>query len=325
MPSTASKPAVLMTFAANDLKGISKEADAIWNTVKSHAFIQAKKLENAQVIDLAAAILKLHDQLLMFHFGGHADTGHLVLDGFRKLDKVRLGRLLVPKEPSKLQLVFLNGCLSYGHVGLLTAKGVKAIIATNVEVNDTEAVHLASFFYQSFFEQGFTLKAAFEFAEATVQGRNSFPTIVNPGEMDENQPMPASWTLFVNAKYQEVLNWTLQDFIHAATGQSLQRSNTNTNINTNINTNFAHHASGSSSASASAFKGTAAELVAKGRLREALNLLAVQMPNETTIILLQGRLSNLDNSVNMGTLAHAEANIERNRISHAILSFIHNA
>ncbi|MEN9609791.1 MAG: hypothetical protein RLZZ628_605 [Bacteroidota bacterium] len=213
MNKMSNKPSVLFAFASNDLIGVHSEAAKIWNTVSQNNLVHAIKIENTDVNALGDAIDDCKD-LLMFHFGGHANQRNIVLDDFRNLDRIRLSRILgLDEEQHKLQFIFLNGCLSYGHIGILTAKGVKAIIATNVAINDDEAVRLAAAFYKHFFEKGKTLKQAFEKAEARVEGRNSFITIVNPGEIDENQKLRSSWTLFLNSKYQEVMNWTLQDFL----------------------------------------------------------------------------------------------------------------
>jgi hypothetical protein len=207
------KPILLMTFAQNDLVGMTVETKNTWKLVKKNTSINPKKLVHATIETLAEAIIDGGKDIFMFHFGGHADQQGIVLDGFQDLDKVRLSRLLLPNNNHNVQLMFLNGCLSYGQVGILTAKGLKAIIATNVNVDDGEAVRIATYFYKLFFEKDYTLKNAFESAEATVTGKNSFITIVNPGEIDEHQPMPSSWTLFVNASYTEVLNWKLADFV----------------------------------------------------------------------------------------------------------------
>jgi len=207
------KPTILMTFAKNDLAGVKTEAENIYNSVQSNDLVKNVKIEDADIDTLAETIIDNVDNLFMFHYGGHANQHNIVLDGFRNLDKIRLSRLLLPKENHNLSIVFLNGCLTYGQVGLLTAKGVKIIIATNVNVNDSEAVRLSKFFYKCFFEKNYTIKSAFESAEATVKGKNSYPITVNAGEIDETQPMPSSWTLFVHSKHTEVLNWTLEDFI----------------------------------------------------------------------------------------------------------------
>lgn len=208
------KPSVLMVFAANDLPGVRVEMDKVWATVSACPLVSSQKVEDATIELLAESMMDSKD-LLMFHFGGHASPNKIVLEDFWSLDKIRLSRLLVP-EGHKIQCMFLNGCLSYGQVGLLTAKGVKAIIATNMPVDDQEAVRMASYFYRFFFEKDKSLKVAFETAEATVRGKNAYVTIVNPGEVDEGQAMPSSWTLFVHSNHTEVLNWKLSDFVAAA-------------------------------------------------------------------------------------------------------------
>jgi CHAT domain len=207
------KKKFLATFAPTNLAGVKKEAQKIWNSVKKHPQIETQKVNHATIEKLATAIIDAGNDLFMFHFGGHADPKNIVLEGLLHLDKTRLSRLLLPNPQHQVQIIFLNGCLSYGHVSILTAKGVKAIIATNVKVDDAEAVRIAAYFYQLFFEKNFTLKNAFETAEATVTGKNSFITIVNPGEVDESQPLPSAWTLFIHSEHTEVMNWTLADFL----------------------------------------------------------------------------------------------------------------
>jgi len=213
-------PTLLLTFAANKLPAVHSEADKTWKSVEDHAKIKAIKLEDVDIEELTDAIIDHHADLFFFHFGGHASQHKVVLDSFKDLDKIRFARLLMPREKHQLQWVFLNGCSSYGHVGLLTAKGVKAIIATNVEVSDVTAARLATYFYKCFFAKGFTLKEAFQTAEATVSGKNAHTVIVNPGEIDEEQPMPSNWTLFVHHTYKEVLDWTLEDFLQKGSTNS---------------------------------------------------------------------------------------------------------
>jgi CHAT domain-containing protein len=205
-------PTILMAFAKNDLPGVKTEAENIYKFVQSNSLVKALKIEDTNIDTLANSIIDNIEDLFMFHYGGHADQNNVVLDGFRNLDKIRLSRLLLPNENHNLSIVFLNGCLTYGQVGLLTAKGVKVIIATNVSVDDSEVIRLSSFFYKCFFEKKYTLKSAFQTAEATVEGVASHVHIVNPGEIDENQPMPSSWALFVHSKYKEVLDWRVEDF-----------------------------------------------------------------------------------------------------------------
>lgn len=293
-----SKPTVLMTFAVNNLDSVKNESDKIWNSVSSSELVTATKIEDANIEDLALAIIDAND-LFMFHFGGHADQGNIVLEGMQMIDKIRLSRIL--SRATKLQLVFLNGCLSYGHVGIMTAKGVKAMIATNVKVNDGEAARIAAFFYKLFFEKGYTLKQAFETAEATISGKNSYVTIVNPGEIDENQALPSAWTLFVHSAHKEVIDWTLQDFLPKSStvkpaGDSGPQSTPKQRIRF---------------------------FVQNGKLSEALDELTALLPEEeNSIIGLQSRVSRLNRSELDGVIDTANANVERNKLVKAILDMM---
>lgn len=207
------KPVVLLSFAANDLEAVKTEAANAYASVKTNEAVQPVLLEDADIDSLAEAAIDHGDDIFMFHYGGHANQNKVVLHGLRDLDKIRLTRLLGLREGHRMSLASFNGCLTYGHVGLLTAKGVKAVIATNVRVGDNVALRLSKFFYKCFFEKGYTLKESFERAEATVTGSNAYPVIVNPGEIDEKQAMPSSWTLYIHSAYKEVIDWTLADFI----------------------------------------------------------------------------------------------------------------
>ena len=61
------------------------------------------------------------------------------------------------------------------------------------------------------------------------------------------------------------------------------------------------------------------DLIARGDIRNALALLP---SNTTEAIMLQSQYSNLEKSEMLGTLSTSEANISRNRIVNAILSFV---
>lgn len=338
-----------MTFAQNDLVGVKAETDKIWKSVKKNKAVNAKKVANVSIDKLAEAVIDAGKDLFMFHFGGHADQKHLVLDGFKDIDKIRLSRILLPNDKHNVQLIFLNGCLSYGHVGVLTAKGVKAIIATNVKVNDAEAVRIAAFFYKLFFEKNYTLKAAFETAEATVSGKNAYITIVNPGEIDENQPLPSAWTLFVHAKHNEVMNWTLTDFFNATTsngpkdgvtpsqtattpthsgsGVNVGRDNIGRQINMGNNSTYIENQQNTGSPSTNnhplSTKDAVNGLLIKGQLNNALDTLSPHLPDEqNTVILLKSRVFQLEQNEILGILSNENANMERNRIKNAILSLL---
>lgn len=350
------KPILLLTFAANNLQGVKTEADKIWKSVKKNTAITAKKVNNATLDSLAESIIDCSKDLFMFHFGGHADPQSLVLDhprgavkdgeaddkkatDSRDIHRINLSRLLVRNENHKVQIVFLNGCQSFGHVGILTAKGVKAIIATNVKVNDVEAVRVAAFFYKLFFEKEFTLKEAFETAVATVGGNIAYITIVNPGEIDENQPLTSSWTLFIHAKHKDVIDWTLADFLkgndttttavtgttqaHSGSGDNVAGNKIKRQINMGASSTYIENQASvpTSTQKPAGFKNTVIDLIKQGKLITALELLSTKN-DDNRIILLQSRYNRLLSDENNGIIDTRDANIERNRITNAVLSLL---
>ncbi len=306
---------ILMSFAANDLEHINEETEKIWESVNQQDILRPKKIENADIEDLADAVIDAGRDLFMFHFGGHADEGSIVLDGFRHLDKIRLSRLLLPSNHN-VQIVFLNGCLSSGQVDILTAKGVKAIIATNAKIDDKIAARMSRYFYKLFFEKRYSLKDAYETAEATVKGDNSFVTIVNPGETSEFNSL---WTLFIHSDHKAVMDWTLEDFISneeesgdedsGHSGDVIKRQ-----INMGNNSTYIENRNNT-------YISTVRDMVSRGKLKEALTTLESHLPDAAhEITLLKGRLSRLESQVRMGTLSSSDENIERNRIVSSILS-----
>lgn len=208
------KPHLLITTAKNDLAGVATESRKIFEIVKDVANITVTELQDTTIETLADTLLEISDQLFMIHYGGHADQNNIVLDGFYNLDKIRLSRILIPSDKHSPDIIFLNGCLSFPHVGVLMAKGVKAVIATNVSIDDLEAVRLANYFYKAFFTKKLSLKEAFEFAESTVRGENSNITVVNPGEIDDNTKINSSWTLFINSRTSEIMDKNYQEIIN---------------------------------------------------------------------------------------------------------------
>ena len=66
------------------------------------------------------------------------------------------------------------------------------------------------------------------------------------------------------------------------------------------------------------------ELIGQAKLREALDLLQKAMPDESDVILLKGRLSELERSERMNIIDRREANITRNQITAAALEMIND-
>lgn len=94
---------------------------------------------------LLQKVRRIGERLTLFHYSGHAND-HLfqLQNGNYGIDQ--LLALLSGKKPN---LVFLNGCSTYGYVDALLEHGVKAVIATTQEVKDISAREFAKEFYNS--------------------------------------------------------------------------------------------------------------------------------------------------------------------------------
>lgn len=226
------KPIILTVFAKNELTEIQEEINSIQEAVNQNSLITPKLLENATWDSLSNKLSFHRNQIFMFHYGGHTDKSKLILEGLKTVDSTAFSKLLIG-DKFMVQIVFLNGCLSVGHVGKLISKRVKVVIATNKNVDDSNASLLAKHFYYQFFIKSSKIKDAFEFAAATVLSNNNSdnrgllisnkgienkaynpqPIVVSPG--DDPDGFLAEWTLFIHDEYRDVLDWTLEQFLSA--------------------------------------------------------------------------------------------------------------
>lgn len=126
---------------------------------------QILHLDNANTSEFHKTIDAYKDHIVVFHYGGHANGQAIQLgdgQGYKEgLAKI-LGRL------KKLKLVFLNGCATEDQVKILLKEGVKAIIATRVEIDDEAAFYFSKVFYEKF-AKGATLRECFEVASSFVK------------------------------------------------------------------------------------------------------------------------------------------------------------
>src|SRR5213078_2190086 len=146
--------AVLLAFA-NDwiddkrhLRSLLDEAKAIGKAlgpaVKAGVEL-LPPLHNATVGDVTDAFRAHHDQIRVFHFGGHASGSALLFEDETGNPTEAHARGLagyLGQQPG-LVLVFLNGCSTEPQVRRLRAAGVKAVVATTHAIQDAVAAELA--------------------------------------------------------------------------------------------------------------------------------------------------------------------------------------
>jgi hypothetical protein len=178
-PVTSKIPVILLAFA-NDAEAPLREL-AIEQDELSEAFEQARRDGKCRLVSLAAAtpekiisVFQQHrGQVRIFHYGGHSDSESLLLrkdfPGQGKTRGADLAEFLGVQE--KLELVFINGCLSLGQAAAYHQRSAKAVIATDRTIGDKAAREFARFFYQGL-AGGATISEAFRSAEAGYKAKH---------------------------------------------------------------------------------------------------------------------------------------------------------
>lgn len=144
-------------------------------------------------------------RIVLFHYGGHADTDRLAAtDGPAFTEGLAA---LLGKMPN-LRLVFLNGCSTQGQVEQLLDAGVQAVIGTSVPVSDNLAVKFSVEFYDAL-SSGKSVAEAFldargksllnnnkvQFPERGIRRKDIATTQVAWGLFESDQGEPAQWKL----------------------------------------------------------------------------------------------------------------------------------
>jgi hypothetical protein len=212
---------ILLAFS-NDhekyLPDIVEEQKAIKSLLLDHAdknYLHVRDIQRASTEELFYLINRYHNQVVLLHYAGHADGEGLQLEkeiGIVQVANAKgIAGLLGTQQ--KLKLVFLNGCATRGQVQVLLDKGVPAVIATSVKVNDDQAKQFATQFYQALVN-GQTLRDAFLKAKAFLETGQSPPAIADIGRGPDMEAMlkkdkKLPWGVYFKAGEEGILNWRL--------------------------------------------------------------------------------------------------------------------
>lgn len=215
------QPLILLAFANQQdnylahLKLESKQIEEAFAHATDQGTIRLWRSEHADSLHLLQAFNRFDAQIVIFHYGGHAQSNALELED-RQGHSEGLAQLL--SRQSQLRLVFLNGCSTRALVEQLLALGIPAVIGTSAAIDDRKASEFATYFYDKLASKG-TIEQAFYFARSSLQLRYKrsadlgvYPIASDRGitleaqlSVDNNLP----WGLYYNKKHPEVLQWTL--------------------------------------------------------------------------------------------------------------------
>jgi len=151
-------------------------------------------------------VAEFKDRVLVFHYGGHADSDKIFLAD-QAANSGGLAQLLGLQ--SDLKLVFLNGCSTREQVELLFEAGIPAVIATTVPIADTAAKAFASIFYKALATQH-NLEEAFKLAAADYFLKAGEAVGIYRGigsQVEEEERLP--WGLYIQEDQESVLQWKL--------------------------------------------------------------------------------------------------------------------
>ena len=217
-------PVVLLAFANDQgsyLQSLVGERKAIAGALREYdraSYLRLESEPNAGIDDLFSLFDLYGEQMVVFHYGGHASGTALKLEtAGGGNETAHAGGLAAMMGLSKsLKLVFLNGCATHDQVKALLAAGVPAVIATAVAIDDTSASEFAAQFYATL-GSGATIGDAFKAAQAKLQTRDSNARQIGDFRGIEFDDDPAksgadsalTWGLYTAPGQDPVRDWTL--------------------------------------------------------------------------------------------------------------------
>ncbi|MDX2071719.1 MAG: tetratricopeptide repeat protein [Haliscomenobacter sp.] len=173
------------------------------------SYLRHVPLSSAKSGQLVSTLTQCQQELLIFHFGGHADGEQLQ---FRDAGGQVAGLAENLSLHPQLKLVFLNGCNTQAQAVQYLDAGVPAVIATTCSIADGQAMQFAKVFYTAL-TKGHTLEEAFSRAKGSMKLKDGVTyedEILNWREvrLREEQIVEMPWRLYVAG--DEVLGWKLE-------------------------------------------------------------------------------------------------------------------
>lgn len=214
-------PVVLLAFSNdmdNPLSSLKQESQNIAQALSSledRRMLQLFREDKSTTDNILKTLIRLGGpendyQLVIFHYGGHADGESLHFED-SKGNADGLAQLLGSFKQS-LALVFLNGCSTLEQVQKLIDAGVKAIIATSAPIKDNQASQFAEFFYRKLASRA-SIGQSFDFAAQSLQfkqGRKPEKIAIDRTRgvgfaSGESKELP--WGLYYDKQAASALDW----------------------------------------------------------------------------------------------------------------------
>ena len=148
-------PIVVLAFANEQegqryLRNLPEELRQLREILKEaerKGLCRLEVLSNATLDEIFDVFTRNRGEVAILHYGGHADSGHLLLESGAAEGAHAIGLAKFLEDCAGLQLVFLNGCSTRAQIPLLLDAGVGAVIATARAIDDAMARAFAVAFY----------------------------------------------------------------------------------------------------------------------------------------------------------------------------------
>lgn len=207
----AQKPVFLFAFANDNKRSLHldeewRQAERALQNAEDRGQLTFNLSPSVTAEELFEKFNRFHNQIAVFHYGGHSSRDTLHLMDMPLQDK-SLATLL--GQEKAIKLVFLNGCSNAEQVETLFKQGVPAVIATAVPIDDHRALTLSKQFYQAL-TAGRTIEQAFAVAAQYVNNRETKGLVAyrSLGKDKERNQHAFEWGLYVNED-RSVLNWSI--------------------------------------------------------------------------------------------------------------------
>ncbi len=173
----ADLPIIVLAFAneqsggqyLRDLPRELRMLRQILEEAERNGLCELKELSNATLDEIIDVFNRHRDQVAVLHYGGHADSGQLLLESNTGIAAAAhaAGLAAFLGHSRGLQLVFLNGCSTRAQAARLLDAGVASVITTARSIDDEVARKFAVAFYTQL-SSGQPLRAAFDLARSQI-------------------------------------------------------------------------------------------------------------------------------------------------------------
>ena len=217
-------PQLIFTYANDQeegqqfLRALARERKAVkaaLDLAERMGLCQRSFIDDAAVADIINAFQYHKDEVVLFHYGGHAGSFELLLqDDKGSGQQMMKGEGLVSflGRQKGLKVVVLNGCHTHQLATSLIEANVPVVIGTSEVINDEVATAWAARFYQGL-SVGLSIQRAFDDAVDQIKmvyHENQFRDLVQLRRGGTTAGVP--WKINIAEGKEDLKDWSLTQF-----------------------------------------------------------------------------------------------------------------